>query len=457
VILAAAGLCACQPGTSPFRWRAPSLVVERVPRPTVAADSIGPMSPTLDQRCAAVGFAFGGELYRYDPASGWPEFLSMGAGALPANRPSGIPRFSADGALVAFDSAATNLDEGDQRNNDHVFVRDLRNGVIMRVSQRADGEPANGANLAFHGGLAISADGRSVAWNSYASDLVPDDRNGRIDVFVRDLAGPASERASVSSDGREGSGDSLSPSLAADGRLVAFASDAPDLVPGDTNGVRDVFLRDRAGATTERISLVPGGGEADGASDLPALSANGRFVAFASEAGNLVANDANAARDVFVLDRRTRTISRASADVPGRAGDVDCDAPVIDADGSRVAFVCGARAGASAADGGFASVYVFERRSRSVLQVSRGLDAQAPDEESGTWGIAISGDGRCVAFTSLASNLTRSGDRPGGDLFIGWLVPPEAPVRRDPKPFRAFVEGVDDARGDVLAPSRVGN
>jgi Tol biopolymer transport system component len=149
----------------------------------------------------------------------------------------------------------------------------------------------------------ISADGRYVAFDSGASNLVPGDSNNAQDVFVRDRENGTTERVSLASDGAEGNSASGEPSLSADGRYVAFASFASNFASGDGNGTRDIFVRDRESGTTERVSVASNGGEANGRSDAPSMSAGGRYVAFESIATNLVPGDSNIARDVFLHDR----------------------------------------------------------------------------------------------------------------------------------------------------------
>jgi Tol biopolymer transport system component len=151
-------------------------------------------------------------------------------------------------------------------------------------------------------GPAISADGRFVAFQSAASNLVPGDTNGAQDIFVRDRQTGTTRRVSVGPGGVQTNAEASSgvPAISADGRFVAFESDATNLVPGDTNGAIDVFVRDRQTGTTRRISVGPGGVQGNSDSGGPAISADGRFVAFVSNASNLVPGDSNARFDVFV-------------------------------------------------------------------------------------------------------------------------------------------------------------
>jgi Tol biopolymer transport system component len=254
-----------------------------------------------------------------------------------------------------------------------------------------------------------------VVFNSHASDLVPEDHNGKIDVFVRSLPEGPTLRVSRSLSGQEANGDSVSPGISGDGRLVVFASDADNLVPGDRNGARDVFLHDRQTGSTVRLSVSRGGAEADGASDAPAISADGRLVAFSSEATNLTAGAPPVARGVFVLDRESGHVEAVSA---GLGPAERADLPALDGDGSRVAFV----AQRSAAEG--SDVFLLDRPSRRVLRVSVAPSGADANDESGVWGIALSADGACVAFTSLASNLVPDDDVRAG-LFVARL--PAAP------------------------------
>src|SRR5262249_363073 len=145
----------------------------------------------------------------------------------------------------------------------------------------------------------VSGDGRFVAFHSNATNLVAGDTNSLMDVFVHDLQTGATERVSVSSGGAQGTIGSYYPSVSGDGRYVAFISDAPNLVPNDVNGTRDVFVRDRLAGTTERVSLASNGTPSNSDCAPPAISPDGRYVVFGSFASNLVPGDTNVAFDVF--------------------------------------------------------------------------------------------------------------------------------------------------------------
>jgi Tol biopolymer transport system component len=172
-------------------------------------------------------------------------------------------------------------------------------GTVTRVSLNSAGRPANGWSYA----TGISGHGRFVTFVSDGSNVVAGDTNRVDDVFLRDRLTGVSTRTSVSSSGAQGNGASVGGPLSADGRVSTFTSVASNLVAGDTNRVQDVFVRDRSRALTTRISVGPRGRQANGESDVPAVSADGRYVAFQSDATNLVPADTNGRLDVFVRDR----------------------------------------------------------------------------------------------------------------------------------------------------------
>ncbi len=188
------------------------MVVSRIQlTPEVAVDSMGADFPTIDAACRTVGFSSAGEIYVKGIPDGIVRRVTVDAQGGPTNQRSGIPRLSADGAKIAFDSAASNLVPGPQNRHDHVFLRDLDTWEIVRVTQSPEGEQANDANIAYDGSISLSRTGRHVAFSSHASNLVAGDTNGVVDAFVRDVRIGANERVSLSSDGDQGDGDSAGP------------------------------------------------------------------------------------------------------------------------------------------------------------------------------------------------------------------------------------------------------
>jgi Tol biopolymer transport system component len=215
---------------------------------------------------------------------------------------SGDPSISSNGRYVAFDVGSEFLVLGD------VLVRDLSAGVTTRASVDTAGGDPDGVS----GDPSISGNGRYVAFWSVATDLVSADTNGAADVFVRDRTTGVTTRQSVDTTGSDSDGASRYPAMDSSGRYLAFESDASDLVSGDANGVRDVFVRDRFSHTTERASLDEDGGESNGISSRATLSADGRYAAFDSLAANLVPGDGNGVLDVFERAAITPTISSVS-------------------------------------------------------------------------------------------------------------------------------------------------
>ena len=327
-----------------------------------------------------------------------------------ANGDSRAPAVSGDGSVVAFESRASNLVAGDGNGAADVFVRDRASGRTTRVSVASDGTPGNGDSVA----PSISADGRFVAFASEATGLVPGDHNRAEDVFVHDRRTGRTTRVSVGVDGRPGNGASYSPALSADGRYVAFVSEATNLVRGDTNGDSDVFVHDRDTGRTVRVSLAEGGGQANGDAYAPAISGDGRFVAFVTAAGNVVPGDANHAADVFVHDRQTGRTVLVGAGDGGRPSDRGSSTPSLSADGRSVAFVTDAPLVAGDTNG-TEDVYVADTAGGGLRRVSVASDGTEGDEPS--TGPSIAADGSAVAFESLATGLVPADTNGAEDIF----------------------------------------
>ncbi len=308
---------------------------------------------------------------------------------------------SADGRYVAFISGATNLVPGDTNGTWDVFVRDRLSGTTGRVSVDSSSAQGNGFSGGY--GIAISPDGRHVAFESQANNLVPGDTNGVRDIFLRDRVGGTTERVSVGSGGAQGNAQSLHPSISPDGRYVAFYSDATNLVSGDTNGQGDVFVRDRVNGTTELVSVSTYGAQGNDASEFPSISADGRYVAFHSAASNLVPGDTNGHLDVFVRDRQSGATTRVSVDTTGAQGNGNSVWASISANGRYVSFTSEATNLVPGDTNGTRDVFVRDRRDSTTEQVSV---ATGGTQGNGVSHLAsISADGRYVAFTSAATNL----------------------------------------------------
>ena len=327
---------------------------------------------------------------------------------------SEIPSISADGRFVAFTSDATNLVPGDTNSTDDIFVRDLLTNIITRVSVNSAGNQGNALSVL----PSISGNGRFVAFASNASNLVPGDTNGRADIFVRDLLTNITTRVSVDSAGNQGNGISYSllSSISADGRFVTFASNASNLVAGDTNNSGDIFVRDLLTNTTTPVSVDSAGNQGNGISEFPSLSADGRFVAFASNASNLVPGDTNNSRDTFVRDLLTNTTTRVSVDSAGIQGNDSSNLPSISADGRFVAFVSGATNLVPGDTNNRGDIFVRDLLTNTTTCVS--VDSAGnPGNDSSLYS-SISADGRFVVFESDAFNLVRGDTNNSTDIFV---------------------------------------
>ena len=244
---------------------------------------------------------------------------------------------SADGNTVAFTSFANNLVENDSNGVRDVFVRRLDEDFVRLISRSISGNAGNGGSES----PVISSDGSTVAFTSAASDLVANDHPSFVDVFAHRIDDGVTTLVSVSARESRANGISASPTISADGNTIAFASFATNLVGDrDSNRTVDVFLRDLSGSRTKRISSSLSRVAANGLSHRPVLSADGRVVAFRSNASNLVAvADTNSDYDIFVHDVNSgaTTIASLSTSV-GRTGNGKSDKPRLSSDGSTVLF-----------------------------------------------------------------------------------------------------------------------
>jgi len=265
--------------------------------------------------------------------------------------------------------------------------------------------------------LEPSADGRFVAFVTRATNFSDDDPDNRYDVFVRDRFERTLDLVSIGSAAEVSDGDSRFPSISADGRFVAFESTASTFDPTDLNAQRDVYLRDRENGTTTLVSRALAGGAGNGSSGFPAVSNDGRWIAFVSDATNLVEGDTNNEQDVFLHDALLGTTRRVSVTETGAqsAGGV-VGQPAMSTDGKTIAFASRASDIVSADPADFADVFVYDRCSGMVLLASRTPDAGFPTGNS--LSPTISADGRRVAFSSLAEDILPDLANGYEDIFL---------------------------------------
>ncbi|MBP0002854.1 MAG: PD40 domain-containing protein [Cyanobacteria bacterium SBC] len=270
--------------------------------------------------------------------------VSVASDGTPANEDSWHPAFDESGRYVAFVSEADNLVPGDTNGVEDIFVYDWQERTTTRVSVDSNGVQGNGESGSVFNGPVLSADGRYVAFESEADNFVLGDGNQSKDIFVHDRITGQTTRASSTSAGTQANWTSLAPTISADGRFVAFESYADNLVPGDTTrSYTDIFVHDRITGQTTRVSVAEDGTESNHYSNNANLSGNGRYVVFESYADNLVPGDTNGVLDVFLHDRFTGEISRVSVADNGSQGNGSSPIPIggniaISADGRSIAF-----------------------------------------------------------------------------------------------------------------------
>ena len=388
--------------------------------------------------------------------------VSVGISGNGGNAGSILSSISADGRYVTFESSADNLVPGDNNGVDDVFVFDRQTGTVARISVDSNGNEGTGHSRR----NSISADGRYVAFDSSADNLVSGDTNGVDDVFVHDRdtdengifdepGHVSTTRISVDNNGNGGNASSSNPSISADGRYVAFDSWADNLVSGDNNDYRDVFVLERQTGTVARVSIDSNGNEGNGISTEPSVSADGRYVVFYSLADNLVPNDTNAAPDVFVVERQTGTVVRISVDSDGNEGNGSSFVPSISADGRYIAFHSSADNLVSGDTNGVADVFVHDRdtdqdgifdepgwisNTRVSVDSSGSQASGGPSEFS-----SISADGRCVAFDSRADNLVPGDDNGYHDVFVHDRDADQDGIFDEPGAISTILASVDNA------------
>ena len=336
---------------------------------------------------------------------------------LPGN--STNPDVSASGHAVVFESEASNFGgeffDGDDQADIYIYLRDQQ--IYELLSQGIDGS-GNGPSYL----PSISADGSKVAFVSEASDLSPDDIDRVPDIYVVTVnqnGFPENvEVVSVSSQGIKGNGPSTNPSISADGRYVAFQSDATNLLPQgqDSNGVSDIFVRDLETGITIRVSVDSGGGQVQGASSQPSLSFNGQVIAFTSAASDLVTNDNNDMPDIFVHNRQTGNTRRVSVDSNGNEAEGPSDFPNVTDSGTAVVFRSLAPNLVTDDGNDVADIFWHNLVSGATRRVSLAYDGV--ESNGGVGAPTVSADGRLTAFDSAADNLIPSDGNNVLDVFV---------------------------------------
>lgn len=351
--------------------------------------------------------------------------IDSGVNGAPETHAQGWMSLSGNGRFIAFTSSANNLIPVDPHEANDVFVRDTRlSGPKMISADLFSSRSADRESYA----SSISDDGRTVAFTSDVSDIVESDGNGVSDVIVSYWASSVSEAASVRWGVGIGTGNGPSTSgvLSADGRHIVFVSDATNLVPDPVTGTRNIFARDLVEGLTELITENLRGtdsGIGEQPAGTPVISAKGRFVAFASNAGDLVEGDTNGRADVFVRDRESKETVLVSVNAAGTGpGNGSSEYPAISDDGRFVAFESYASDLVEGDDNGSWDVFVrdVKRGKTHLVSVNRaGTGSGNGQSRTGFFrSVDISADGSRVAFSSDASDLVRGDSNGATDVFV---------------------------------------
>jgi hypothetical protein len=319
---------------------------------------------------------------------------------------------SADGRYVVYYSLASDLVAGDINNKYDIFVYDTVAQTTTLISNDASGGPANGHSY----DPSISGDGRYVVYHSTATDLVTDG-NSSYNIYLYDTVSQTTKLISRDSSGNPSNGTNYPPSISADGRYVVYDSTDSNLVTGDTNNARDIFLYDTVSETTTLISNDASGGPSNGYSFSPSVSADGHYVVYYSSASDLVTDITNSVYNIYLYDTVSQTTTLISWDSSGNPSNGHSYRPSISADGRYVVF----RSLASNlvegdANGSVADIFVHDTLTGTTELVT--LDTLGGGASSASDDPSISGDGKTILFQSYASDLVTNDTNGLWDVFL---------------------------------------
>lgn len=414
--------------------RAAAARIERVEPPVDRVDQ-GSSHPDLSVDGQLVAFTSGPDVFVLDRKTGERIQVSKGAQGEPPNAACTGPAIAGDGSAVAWVSRASNLAPGNDKQMQAVFRHDRKTGKTRMISVPYDGSPlTRDAHQ-----VRLSGDGCVLAFLSHAPDLVANDTNNARDVFVWDCKTDALEFASVSSTGelaRDSSGD-YGVDLSRDGNSVVFTSGATNLAPGDTNSAIDVFVRDRARGETVRVSLSSEGTEGNAPSGVPggvSISGDGQVVAFHSIATNLVPGDTNGLGDIFVHDRKTKKTTRVNVSSDGTQANGESSLPRISDDGRFVAFLSLAsnlvpgddnRCETSpwfARDACGVDLFVHDRQTGTTTRANLSSSGAQMENDAKVTAPEISGNGKVLAFESTSTTLVPGDENDVQDVLLRILA-----------------------------------
>ncbi|HSH03023.1 MAG TPA: hypothetical protein VLL52_10935 [Anaerolineae bacterium] len=337
--------------------------------------------------------------------------VNLGSQGEQSNHHSMQAVISSNGRFVAFATHATNLAPDNNTYSD-IYLRDITLGLTQRITLAPDGSESNGRSL----DPTISANGRYIAFTSYATNLVPDDTNLSRDIFLHDRQTGLTELVSLTHTGQQSNNISMKPSLSSDGRYIVFVSEATNLVPNDNNNNQDIFIRDRLQQTTKRISHNDDGVEGNSNSYNPVISANGRYIIYASSSHNLVPNDTNGVNDIFRHDLATNTTILISQNEQGIIGNGHSQYPDISADGRYITYYSQATNLVPNDNNQAFDIFWHDTVTNQTVRASR--DSNGREANDSSFYQALSGNGRYITFMSYATNLVPTDTNNGTDIFL---------------------------------------
>jgi Tol biopolymer transport system component len=376
------------------------------------ADGGGPDATVED---GASDAAAAGDVAQPDSGSPvWIVRVSVDSAGTPAHANTDDSSMSSDGRFVAFTSAATNLVASDTNQALDVFVHDVVTGTTVQASVTTAG---------VEGGYdsqnpVISGNGRYVAFASQGINLCPGKTGFHLDVSLRDLVAGTTSCLSLDASGNAGTGQSNFPSISDDGAYVAFESTSHTMIPSQFIVESQIYVRDVATGTAQIASVDSAGNPGDFASTTAAMSGDGRYVAFVSQSTNLVPGDTNGAKDIFLHDMTTGATERVSISTSGAQSNGDCDYPFVSRDGSLVFFSCSASTLVSGVTQAAYDMFVRDRTSGTTSLVGPPVGTFHSIGGTPIMRPAVSADGRYVAFASNDPSVLPGKNTSGSDVYV---------------------------------------
>ncbi|MCB0318513.1 MAG: PD40 domain-containing protein [Bdellovibrionales bacterium] len=352
------------------------------------------------------------DVFLYDRQNDIISKISTGNSKAQANADSDKPSISEDGLYIVYESDADNLVANDTNSSTDIFLYNTQTKNNLRISVSSAKAEANNNSS----NPSISADGKFIVYQSLADNLVANDTNDTTDIFLYDRINETTTRVSVKTGGTEGDAASTTASISEDGQYVVFQSEATNLVNSDTNDSSDIFLRDNTGLTTIRVSISSSATELSGASMNPKISTDNSIIAFESEADDVVANDVNEVKDIFVYKRADSSVSRVSVSSNKNESNGESSSPSLSSDGRYIAFLSNATNLISESVNEVANIFVHDRVSQDTSLIS--VSELGNFSEANSYTPVISSNAHFVLFGSDDEILISNDTNDKRDIFL---------------------------------------